>query len=306
MPEPLTTAVIGLGSMGWGAAVSLLRAGFETTGVDVRREALEAFAQAGGHTSAQPSEAAGQADVIFLFVVNADQVESVLFGENGAVAAAKPGTTFVLCVTMPPSFTTDLAERLSAAGMSVIDAPVSGGAEKALKGEMSIMASGARESFQRIRPALDAIATKIFELGEEPGTGSRVKMINQLLAGVHIAAMGEALTMGIKSGLDAETLYEVIVECAGNSWMFENRGRHVVDGDYRPKSAVDIFVKDLGIVTSEGQSAGFPLPLSETALSLFKEAKDAGYGREDDSAVAKIYAAKGQVVLPGTKKDAAI
>lgn len=300
MPEPLKTAVIGLGSMGWGAAVSLLRAGFTTTGVDVRDEALEAFAQAGGQVTAIPSEAAGQADVIFLFVVNAEQVETVLFGENGAAAAAKPGSTFVLCVTMPPSYTAKVAERLSAAGMSVIDAPVSGGAEKALKGEMTIMASGARETFQRVRPALDAIATKIFELGEEPGIGSRVKMINQLLAGVHIAAMGEALTLGIKSGLDARTLYEVITKCAGNSWMFENRGRHVVEGDYAPKSAVDIFVKDLGIVTSEGEAADFPLPLSQTALSLFKEAQAAGFGREDDSAVAKVYAAKGDVTLPGT------
>ena len=300
MPEPLTTAVIGLGSMGWGAAVSLLRAGFVTTGVDVRAEVLTAFEQSGGQTASLPSEAAAKAEVIFLFVVNADQVEAVLFGENGAVAAAKPGSTFVLCVTMPPSFTLNVAGRLSAAGMHVIDGPVSGGAEKALKGEMSIMASGAEETFSRVRPALDAIATKIFELGEEAGIGSRVKMINQLLAGVHIAAMGEALTLGIKSGLDAKTLYEVIVECAGNSWMFENRGRHVIEGDYAPKSAIDIFVKDLGIVTSEGNAADFPLPLSETALSIFKEAKEAGFGREDDSAVAKIYAAKGGISLPGS------
>lgn len=298
MTEPLKTAVIGLGSMGWGAAVSLLRAGFPTIGVDVRPDALAAFEEAGGQTAKQPNEAVGGADVVFLFVVNAEQVEEVLFGSQGAVGAAKPGTTFVLCVTMPPSYTVAVAARLKAASMNVIDAPVSGGAEKALKGEMSIMASGAPEAFAQVRPALDAVATKIFELGPEPGIGSRVKMINQLLAGVHIAAMGEALTLGIKTGLDAKTLYEVIVECAGNSWMFENRGKHVVEGDYRPKSAVDIFVKDLGIVTSEGDAAEFPLPLSKTALSLFEEAKAAGYGREDDSAVAKIYAAKGKVSLP--------
>lgn len=299
MAKGLTTAVIGLGSMGWGAAMSLLRAGFPTAGVDVRPDVLTDFRKEGGQTSAVPSEAAAGADVIFVFVVNAEQTEQVLFGENGAVAAAAPGSTFVLCVTMPPSFTLDVCARLTAAGMQVIDGPVSGGAAKALAGEMSIMASGAKAAFDHAGPALDAIATKIFQLGDEPGTGSRVKMINQLLAGVHIAAMGEALTLGIKSGLDAKTLYEVIIECAGNSWMFENRGQHVVDGDYSPKSAVDIFVKDMGIVTSEGRAADFPLPLSETALSLFKEAQDAGYGREDDSAVAKVYAAKGDITLPG-------
>lgn len=299
MTAPLTTTVIGLGSMGWGAAVSLLRAGFTTIGVDVRPDALAAFEQAGGRTARLPGEAAGAADVVFLFVVNAEQVEEVLFGSQGAIGAARPGTIFVLCVTMPPSYTVAVAARLKTVGMDMIDAPVSGGAEKALRGEMSIMASGAAEAFARARPALDAVATKIFELGPEPGIGSRVKMINQLLAGVHIAAMGEALTLGIKTGLDAKTLYEVIVECAGNSWMFENRGKHVVEGDYTPKSAVDIFVKDLGIVTSEGDAAEFPLPLSKTALGLFEEAKTAGYGREDDSAVAKIYAAKGKVTLPG-------
>ncbi|TQV81631.1 L-threonate dehydrogenase [Denitrobaculum tricleocarpae] len=296
----LTTAVIGLGSMGWGAAVSLLRAGFPTAGVDIRETVLDDFRKEGGQTSSTPSEAAAGADIIFVFVVNAEQTDQVLFGENGAVAAAAPGSTFVLCVTMPPSYTLDVATRLTAAGMKVIDAPVSGGAAKALAGEMTIMASGAAGAFDQAGPALDAIASKVFRLGDDPGTGSRVKMINQLLAGVHIAAMGEALTMGIRSGLDARMLYEVIIECAGNSWMFENRGQHVVDGDYAPKSAVDIFVKDMGIVTSEGRAADFPLPLSETALSLFKEAQTAGYGREDDSAVAKVYAAKGGIALPGS------
>ncbi len=286
--------------MGWGAGASLLRAGLPTTGVDIRDEVLKNFENEGGKVTSLPNEAAAQADVIFVFVVNAEQTEQVLFGAHGAVATAAPGTTFVLCVTMPPSFTLDLSARLTAAGMQVIDGPVSGGAAKALVGEMSIMASGAEAAFEHAGPALDAIASKIFRLGDAPGTGSQVKMINQLLAGVHIAAMGEAMTLGIKSGLDARTLYEVIVECAGNSWMFENRGKHVVDGDYSPKSAVDIFVKDMGIVTSEGRSADFPLPLSETALALFKEAQNAGYGREDDSAVAKVYAAKGGVTLPGT------
>ncbi|WP_282606581.1 L-threonate dehydrogenase [Pelagibius sp. Alg239-R121] len=300
MPEGLKTAVIGLGSMGWGAAVSLLRAGFPTTGVDIRPTVCAAFVEKGGRSTPLPSEAVADADVIFVFVVNAEQTEQVLFGENGAVAAAKPGSTFVLCVTMSPSYSVEVASRLDDAGMRVIDGPVSGGAEKALKGEMSIMASGAKETFAQIQPVLDAIATKIFQLGEEPGVGSRVKMINQLLAGVHIAAMGEALTLGVKAGLDVKMLYEVIIECAGNSWMFENRGRHVVEGDYSPKSAVDIFVKDLGIVTSEGKATGFSLPLSETALALFKEAKEAGYGREDDSAVAKIYARKSGISLPGT------
>ena len=181
--------------------------------------------------------------------------------------------------------------------MQTLDAPVSGGSAKALSGEMTIMASGAPESFEAAEPALNAVATKVYRLGTEPGKGSEVKMINQLLAGVHIAAAAEALTLGAKLGLDLKMLHEVIQECAGNSWMFGNRGAHIVAGDYTPHSAVNIFIKDLGIVT--GEAGEHPVPLSDTALALFKEAADAGMGLEDDAAVAKLLAKKGGIELPG-------
>ena len=299
MADSMTAAVIGLGSMGWGAAVSLLRAGLPTTGVDVRAEVLAKFEGEGGATAATPGEAAANADTVFLFVVNATQAEEVLFGPNGAAAAARPGTVFALCVTMPPSATIDLAARLSKAGMLVIDAPVSGGSAKALTGDMSIMASGADEAFDKAAPALAAISAKIFRLGNEIGTGSQVKMINQLLAGVHIAATAEALTLAKAVGLDLQTVYEVISESAGNSWMFGNRGPHIVQGDYTPHSAVDIFVKDLGVVSSEAGAAACPTPLTETALALFKEASAKGLGREDDAAVAKLLAERAGIKLPG-------
>lgn len=297
MSEPTSAAVIGLGSMGWGAAVSLVRVGIPAKGVDIRSEVLERFAAEGGTPCKTPADAG--ADVVFVFVVNAAQTREVLFGENGAVAGAAPGTIFVLCVTMPPSEAVAIAAELADAGMVSIDAPVSGGSAKALTGEMTIMASGPDAAFARAQPAIDAISTKVFRLGTEPGQGSRVKMINQLLAGVHIAACAEAMVLGAKVGLDLETLYDVIRECAGNSWMFENRGAHIVAGDYTPHSAVDIFVKDLGIVASEAGDATCPTPLTETALALFRTASGEGLGREDDSAVAKILAAQAGVALPG-------
>ncbi|MEP3345287.1 MAG: L-threonate dehydrogenase [Litoreibacter sp.] len=292
-----TAAVIGLGSMGWGAAVSLLRAGITTQGVDIREDVLEAFAAKGGDSHACVSDACAGADVVLIFVVNGEQAEDVLFGAGGAVAAAKQGTVFVTCVTMEPSRAVDLAQRIEAAGMLAIDGPVSGGSAKALTGEMTIMAAGRAEAFDAAEACLDAIATKVYRLGDEAGKGSQVKMINQLLAGVHIAAAAEAMTLGAKIGLDLGMLHEVIQECAGNSWMFGNRGAHIVEGDYTPHSAVDIFVKDLGIVTGEADT--HPVPLSETALALFKEASAAGMGREDDAAVAKLLATKGGITLPG-------
>jgi L-threonate 2-dehydrogenase len=296
-------AVIGLGSMGYGAALSLLRAGFSVHGVDVREDVLTRFAGEGGKAFKTPAEAMPGVTIVFVFVVNAAQAETVLFGDGGAVAAAGPRTLFLLCPTMPPSTTVEIAGRLAAAGMQVLDAPVSGGSAKALSGEMTVMASGSPEAFDIAGPALDAVASKVFRLGDRPGEGSKVKMINQLLAGVHIAATAEALTLAASEGLDVAQVYDVISVSAGNSWMFGNRGRHIVDGDYTPHSAVDIFVKDMGIVTSEAAGAGASVPLSETALALFKEASAAGLGRMDDAAVAMVLARRAGIRLPGMEEE---
>lgn len=298
----LKTAVIGLGSMGWGAATSLLRAGLPTVGLDVREDVLTRFENEGGGIASNPAQAASDADIVFVFVVNAAQTEAVLFGENGAVAGAAKGTIFALCATMAPSQSIALCERLQAAGMGALDMPVSGGSIKALAGEMTLMASGDPDAFERAAPALNAISSKVFRLGDAPGNGSQVKMINQLLAGVHIAATAEAMTLGAAAGIDLKTLFDVISTCAGTSWMFENRGPHIVEGDYTPHSAVDIFVKDLGIVASEASDLSCPTPLTQTALGLFNEASNAGLGREDDAAVAKVLAAKGGVSLPNVPK----
>jgi 3-hydroxyisobutyrate dehydrogenase len=293
-----TATVIGLGSMGWGAALSLLRAGFAVKGVDLRGEVLDAFRAEGGEAFSTPAEA-GPSDVVFVFVVNSDQARQVLFDESGSLSSARHGTVYLLCVTMAPSATTDIAQKLLDAGMQVIDAPVSGGHLKALSGEITVMGSGPDAAFDAAQDALDAVAAKVFRLGAEIGLGSKVKMINQLLAGVHIAAAAEALTLAAKVGLDLQTVYDVIRVSAGSSWMFENRGPHIVEGDYTPRSAVDIFVKDLGIVTGEAAQDGGAVPLSATALSLFKQASASGLGREDDAAVAKILATQSGIILPG-------
>lgn len=298
MPENLVVTVIGLGTMGWGAALSLLRAGFKTQGVDLRPEVLDRFAALGGQSHTTPA-AAAVADVIFVFVVNADQVRAVLFGPAGAVAAARPGTIFVLCVTMPPRDAISIAGELAACGMASLDAPVSGGAAKALSGEMTIMASGPDATFSAAAPALAAMSAKVFRLGDVAGIGSQVKMINQLLAGVHIAATAEALVLAAGVGLDLRTVHEVISQSAGASWMFQNRGPHIIDGDYAPRSAVDIFVKDLAIVAGEAAGIGVPTPLTTAALALFAQAQAAGLGREDDAAVAKVLARAAGLQLPG-------
>jgi len=294
----LATAVIGLGSMGLGAALSLARAGIDVRGVDLAPGPMAELAAAGGQPVSTPAEAATDADAVFVYVVNAAQTREVLFGPNGAVAAARPGTVFVVCPTMTSDDAVAIATDLTGAGMLAIDAPVSGGAAKAREGQISIMASGPPEAFALIQPALDAIAARIFRLGDEAGAGSRMKLVNQLLAGVHIAAMAEAMVLAAKSGLDLATVQEVITECAGNSWMFQNRGPQVVSGDYTPFSAVDIFVKDLGIVTGSAHALGSPVPLADASLALYRAASEAGLGREADAAIAKILAERAGTTLP--------
>ncbi|WNK00810.1 NAD-binding protein [Thalassospiraceae bacterium LMO-JJ14] len=296
-------SVVGLGAMGMGIATSGLKAGLDVTGCDVSQTALEAFAACGGKTAKSPLDAAADADCLAIVVVNQAQTEAVLFGENGAATALPKGAVVLGCATVPPAFARDLSARLDALGLLYLDAPISGGAVKAAAGQLSVMGSGTPQAFARARPFLDAVAEKVFELGDEAGPGSTMKMVNQLLAGVHIATAMEALALGIRSGLDARTVFEVITASAGNSWMFENRVPHVLDNDYAPKSAVDIFVKDLGIVLETGKREGFPLPVSAAAHQQFLAAKAMGLGREDDAAVIKVFAQLAGIELPDGKKQ---
>jgi 3-hydroxyisobutyrate dehydrogenase len=175
---------------------------------------------------------------------------------------------------------------------------VSGGAARAATGQLSIMASGAREAFLRARPVLEAVAAKVYRLGDAPGMGSKVKMVNQLLAGVHIAAACEAITFARRLGLDIGKVYEVITAAAGNSWMFENRVPHILEGDYTPRSAVDIFTKDLGIVLDMSRDTRFPTPIAGQAFQMFMMTAAAGMGRDDDASVARLYAEIAGLELP--------
>ena len=281
--------VIGLGAMGQGMARSLRRAGYCVHVFDVRAETTRAFAAEGGIACGSPAEVAAQCGVMVSVVVNAAQTEAVLFGERGAAAALAPGSVFVMCSTVDPNWSVALEQRLAEIGLLYLDAPISGGAAKAAAGQMTMMTAGRPEAYAQAGKALDAMAANVYKLGDRAGNGSKVKIINQLLAGVHIAAAAEAMALGLREGVDAAALYEVITHSAGNSWMFENRMAHVLAGDYTPLSAVDIFVKDLGLVLDTARATKFPLPLSATAHQMFMQASTAGHGREDDSAVIKIF-----------------
>ena len=241
-------AFVGLGSMGLGMAKNLLKHGHKVIGVDPSAAAREAFTTAGGAVGATPAEAAAKADVVVVAVVNAQQVETVLYGDGGAVAALRKDGLVMQCATVPPAFAKSLGERLAKTGHILLDAPMSGGRARAESGELTFMSSGSTAAYAAADSILAATSAKVFRLGDTPGIGSLVKTVNQLLAGVHIAAAAEAMALAAKAGADTRAVYEVISASAGNSWMFGNRVPHMLDDDFSPLSAVEIFVKDLGLV----------------------------------------------------------
>lgn len=291
-------AVIGLGSMGYGIAQSLLRAGNETFGFDTVPAQEERFRAEGGQPGAL-QDVASTLDVVVVVVLNSAQTENVLFGAEGVVPNMQDGSVVIACATVPPDFARDMAARCAEHGVKYLDAPISGGAAKAAQGQLSIMASGPKDTFEAAQFALGSMAETVFELGDEVGAGSAMKAVNQLLAGVHIATMAEALTFGMTQGVSPDKFVEVISKCAGSSWMLENRAPHIVAGDYTPHSQVNIWPKDLGIVMDIARTSSFSAPMTAAALQQFLAAAGMGLGREDDAAVAKVYARNAGLKLPG-------
>ncbi len=291
-------AIFGLGAMGYGIASSVLRAGHETYGFDVVTTQIDRFRADGGAEGAI-DEIASNLDAAIVVVLNAAQTESVLFGENGIVPKLRKGAVVLACATVPPEFARQMETQCATYGVHYLDAPISGGAGKAATGQLSVMASGTNEAFLAAKPTLDAAAETVFTLGDSAGAGSAMKAVNQLLAGVHIATMAEALTFGMTQGVTPDKFVEVISKCAGTSWMLENRAPHIVEGDYTPLSSVNIWPKDLGIVLDIAKSSQFSAPITAAALQQFVAAAGMGLGGEDDAAVAKVYARNAQLTLPG-------
>jgi putative dehydrogenase len=291
-------AAIGLGSMGYGIAISAVRGGHEVWGVDINADQMARFVGDGGQ-SGDLEAVADQLDTVIVAVLNAAQTEAVLFGAEGIVPKLKDGAAVLSCATVPPEFAKDMAARCGQHGVLYLDAPISGGSVKAANGALSIMAAGTPQTFAALAPVLDSIAETVFELGDAVGAGSAMKAVNQLLAGVHIATMAEALTFGMTQGVTPDKFIEVISKCAGTSWMLENRAPHIAAGDFTPHSSVNIWPKDLGIVLDIAKNAQFSAPITAAALQQFVAAAGMGLGAEDDAAVAKVYARNAGLTLPG-------
>lgn len=297
----MRVGVIGLGTMGMGAALNLVKAGHEVHGCELREAVRAELVDAGGHAVGRACDLPDGMEAVIVFVVNAAQAETVLFGQDGCLPRMAPGGVVLCCTTVAPEAARTLGARIESAGLLMLDAPVSGGQVAARGGSMTVMASGPDAAFARAQPVLDAISGKLWRLGTEIGAGSTVKMVNQLLAGVHIATAAEAMALGIRAGADPQTLFDVISTSAGSSWMFQNRVPHILAGDDTPLSAVNIFVKDLGIVLDQARALTFPLPLASAAHQLFLAAAAAGHGGRDDAFVIRFWETLAGISLPEKK-----
>jgi L-threonate 2-dehydrogenase len=283
-------AFIGLGAMGAPMAENLVKRQFRVTGFDMRREAREALVAAGGQAADSAKAAAEGADALVLMVVNAAQARAVLF-DAGALDALAPGATVLLMATCPPGEAEAIAAAVEKTGRHLVDAPVSGGIAGARGATLTIMVGATQESFALAKPVLDALGDKVFHVGLKPGQGATVKTVNQLLCGVHIAVAAEALSLAEKAGIDGALLFEILGGSAASSWMLKDRGPRMLLDDAPVASAVDIFVKDLGIVLDAGRSAKTALPLAAAAHQMFLASSGLGHGARDDSQVVRAYRA---------------
>jgi 3-hydroxyisobutyrate dehydrogenase/putative dehydrogenase len=278
-------------------AACVARAGHVVRAFDVAPERAQALAGNGVVAAGGARDAAVEADVLAVMVATPAQVEAVLFGDGGAARVLSAGTTVVIMATIGPATVASVAERLAGQGVDVVDAPVSGGVARAARGELVAMIGAPPAAVEAVRPLLEAIARRCAVVGEVPGDGQKVKLVNQLLCGVHIAAAAEALAFAEAQGLDAEATWEAIREGAASSFMLDDRGRRMLDGDFENvNSSLDIFVKDMGLVTETARSCSYPTPLASAAELLYVAGRRAGMGRLDDASVID--------VLRGTTKEA--
>lgn len=284
---------VGLGAMGRGMAGVLLAKGHSVTGYDVN-PAQQAFIEGrGGAWATSAAEAARGAEAVVLMVVDAAQAEAALFGPGGVAEGAAPGTVIVSGVTMPAAEAERLGAMAAAAGLGYVDAPVSGGTVGAEAGTLTIMAAGEDAAFADAAPLLHAMGRHVWRLGDRPGPGSTMKMVHQLAAGCNLAVAAEVMSFGAHLGLDPAQVLEVLNVSAGASWMIGNRGPRMLTEGREPSSAVDIFVKDLGIVLDAARATRFPVPVSAAALQVFLGASGAGFGGHDDSQAVRFYESLG-------------
>ena len=275
-------------------AKTLVTSGFQLSVFDILAERMRPLVEAGAQGAGSPGEASENAEAIIIMVMTASQVEDVLFGDDGAVQALAPGSTVIIMSTIGPEKVRALAGRLAESELQVLDAPVSGGPSRAEKGDLLVMVGGARDLLDESRPVLETMGSAVVHCGESPGDGQAVKMVNQLLVGIHLAAAGEALAYADALGLDPRFVFEAVKKGAANSFMLENRGDSMLSGEFSGGSKLEILIKDVDLAVEAAKEHDFHAPLGSTANEIYQQASGLGLGDEEDAGVIRIFQRHGQ------------
>ncbi|KAL3465700.1 NAD-binding of NADP-dependent 3-hydroxyisobutyrate dehydrogenase-domain-containing protein [Aspergillus heterothallicus] len=290
--SPTDIGFIGLGAMGLGMASDLQRRPqYTVTGFDIWQPSLDKFVATGGRAGQSPRDVAQTSQFLICMAATAQQLDSILF-DNSAINELPRDATVVLCSTVPPTYYDTLPARIASIGrpdVAVVDAPVSGGTLRAANGTLTIFAAGSSAALARVKTLLHDMSERLYIISGGLGAASKVKMINQLLVGTHIAAASEAIALATKAGLDTREVFDIIQGTSGSSWAWINRVPHMLEEDWTPLSALNIFVKDMGIVVSTGRATQFPLPIAALTEQLYISASAQGFGREDDAGLVRLF-----------------
>jgi len=293
-----TVGVIGIGNMGLGMVLRLRDQGWPVAVRDLVA-GREALARAAGATVAtSPAALAAQSEAVIVAVVDGAQTHEVLFGAEGVLRAARLPRQVLLCPTIAPADVEVCAAGLAKAGITCIDAPMSGGPARARDGSMSLMVACARALFEAQRPLLSDLSSRLFHVGERPGDGARTKLVNNLLAAVNLAGAAEAMALAQRLGLDAARTLQVIEQSSGQSWIGSDRLARALAGDLAPRAHLRLLAKDSALALAMAAADGVAPALGSQAAALFQAACEDGLASADDAALLA-YVAGGWPAAPG-------
>ena len=278
-------AIVGVGNMGGGMARRLLAQGVAVHVCDIDADKTQALQALGAQVVEFPANLGGVAHFFIVCVVTAAQVNDVLWGEQGLAPQLDAGDTVMLCPTVAPQDTEDVAARLAAHGVATLDAPMSGGPQRAELGTMSLMVAGADAVFERHQSVLDVLANPVFRISQRVGDGARTKLVNNLLAGINLVGAAEALALAERLGLDGARTLQVMAASSAQSWIASDRMPRALAGDFAPRAHMTLLEKDTALALQAAESAGFTGPLGTLAAQVFARASASGLAERDDAAV---------------------
>ena len=289
--------IIGVGAMGGAVARRLLGLGHPVYVRDIREPAMSALAPLGAIACASPAQLAGHCKVVIILVVDAAQIDDVLFGPGGALEQLATGSVVVVSSTISPGNVQSFAHRLSQRGMHALDAPISGGPAKAEAGTMSMMLAADAQAQAAAETILPLLSQSVFRVSQRPGDGARYKLLNNILAAVNLCAGAEVMALGMKMGLDGARLLDVIGNSSGASWVVQDRMPRALVGDFAPRAATKILAKDVSLFMELAREEKFPALMGSQAMQVFQAALGNGMAESDDAVLLRLYQRIGETIL---------